>query len=316
MIPETVKPPLRKMRLDWLRMSSEWVGNRSGQPASHACNSFVFIVGCGRSGTTLIGECLRRHQGVEYLFEPYHLWGVVDRRTDVTNLHYDVFPRYFMDGDAATSDAREKLWRLVNWKTSKSADTRIVVEKTPHNVARIGFLEEMIPGSRYIHIVRNGMDVALSISRIATQSKVRITGKPTYNQWWGTDNIRWRTLKAESQSRGLIGDEIFQLETELQRAAFEWVISVEEAKRWQAQLGNRFLEVSYSDLTSDAAGQLRGLATFLGLPVQNEWLEQTSALIRPERHSDVALRLPASLCSRFNHWQSVFGFPGRATPAE
>jgi hypothetical protein len=39
----------------------------------------IFIVGCGGSGTTLLGELLAAHPAVRYLYEPYDLWAVIER---------------------------------------------------------------------------------------------------------------------------------------------------------------------------------------------------------------------------------------------
>lgn len=41
-----------------------------------------FIIGCGRSGTTILGTILEQHPSICYLLEPYHLWAAIDPRTD------------------------------------------------------------------------------------------------------------------------------------------------------------------------------------------------------------------------------------------
>jgi hypothetical protein len=43
----------------------------------------VFIIGCGRSGTTILGATLAQHQLVTYLNEPCHLWFSAYPETDI-----------------------------------------------------------------------------------------------------------------------------------------------------------------------------------------------------------------------------------------
>ena len=37
----------------------------------------IFIIGCGRSGTTLLGELFAMHPGVSYICERYDLWAAI-----------------------------------------------------------------------------------------------------------------------------------------------------------------------------------------------------------------------------------------------
>ncbi|MCH8320436.1 MAG: sulfotransferase, partial [Acidobacteria bacterium] len=37
-------------------------------------NRLAFITGCGRSGTTILGEILSHHEGVQYLNDRFDLW--------------------------------------------------------------------------------------------------------------------------------------------------------------------------------------------------------------------------------------------------
>ena len=43
----------------------------------------VFIIGCGRSGTTILGETLSRHSKVTYLNERRDLWFSAYPETDI-----------------------------------------------------------------------------------------------------------------------------------------------------------------------------------------------------------------------------------------
>src|SRR5215212_6691597 len=43
----------------------------------------VFILGCGRSGTTIFGAALSKHKSITYLNEPRHLWFAAYPETDI-----------------------------------------------------------------------------------------------------------------------------------------------------------------------------------------------------------------------------------------
>jgi hypothetical protein len=280
-------------------------------PAPAEITPPAFIVGCGRSGTTILGKLFTEHPEVTYLREPYHLWAAVDRRADVTGLHV-VTPdvRFFLDEGDRTEEAQRRFDRLI--PGAARPGTR-VIEKTPHNAARIGWLEALAPGARYVHIARNGLSVAKSIDGIATTSSYRMAFKPRYNQWWGTDESKWRALAAEGPPRGYYPDEVSLLSTHAQRAAYEWLCSLGEVDRHRDGLGERLLEITYTGLTGEPEATLRALCGHLGIGCPEQWLAGAVAKVRPERVAgDFEVRLPPAMRGAFDAYQARHGFEGRA----
>lgn len=308
--PAPLMPYLRTMKLAMLRARAERAARRPGpDPSSEPPPGF--IVGCGRSGTTILGKVFMTHPQVRYLFEPYHLWASIDRRTDVTNLHYPADGLFIMRGEHASPGARDRFARLV---LGARGDRRIVVEKTPHNIARIGFLEALSPpGARYVHIVRSGLDAARSIDRLATVSGYKMAGKPRYNQWWGVDHRKWSALARDGAAAGYFPDEVPRLRTHAQRGAYEWLVSLGEAERWRPVLGPRLCEITYADLTSDPRGTLARLCAFLGVDGEETWLAAAAGMVEAERKNrGEPLRLPPGMRERFNAWMTRYAFEGRA----
>ena len=271
-----------------------------------------FILGCGRSGTTIFGSLFQLHPSVCYFHEPYHLWAAVERQTDVTNLHYVVKGRYFLDATDCNLDTLERFRKVFGCGYIKSKQ-EILLEKTPHNIARIGFLEALTEDARYIHIVRNGIDVASSIGRIGRVSSYRIMGKPYYNQWWGNHNNRWLRLREEGSTRGYFPSEVCLLESDIQKGAYEWLVSLGEAERWRRILKGRFYELTYDRFTDETRDVLMELCEFLELNCMDEWLDNAVSLVSGRQHaSDTVITLPPQMCSKFNEYQQLFGFSGRA----
>lgn len=273
-----------------------------------------FVVGCGRSGTTVLGDVIGRHPGAEYLFEPYHLWWAIDERLDVNGLYSGRAGRWFFDAADATEEMEGRFRRVMG---SVGRPGAMLVEKTPHNVARIGLLERLAPGSQYVHIVRNGLSVVESIERLATMQPYRLAFMSDYNQWWGTRGAKWEALSAEGHDRGYFGEEVGQLRTDAQRGAYEWIVSIGEADRWREALGERLLEVTYTELTERPREVLERVREHLGLGREETWLAEGAGMLMPERAAkDVECRLPRRLCERFNELQARWGFAGRAEVLE
>ena len=310
---DAIKPYLRPIK----QASQRWRANRmAARPSVHDVNPSPppagFIVGCGRSGTTILGKMLSPHPEICYLFEPYHIWAAIDQRTDVTNLHYTVDGLFIMDAALATPEARRRFNRVVYGERAMSGRP-IVIEKTPHNVARIGYLDALSPGAKYLHIVRSGIDIARSIERLATRSEYKMVHKPAYNQWWGLDSAKWRALSRDGVAAGYLSDEVPLLQSHAQRGAYEWLVSLGEADRWRGILGPRLMEITYPQLTSDARGTLIRICEFFGASAPTPWLARASAMIENERRNKGdALRLPPVMRGRFNELMARYGFEGRA----
>jgi len=123
----------------------------------------VYIVGCGRSGTTLLGRLLGRHRDVLFLNEPRNLWRRVYLRTDIWSpLSLLARGRLQIDAAAASKARCNRYRRLLENAASRAAKSHIV-EKTPINVFRLPFLHALTPDSRVLFLGRHPCAVASSI---------------------------------------------------------------------------------------------------------------------------------------------------------
>jgi len=113
----------------------------------------ILVIGSPRSGTTLLAEVLQHHPDLAYVEEPRLTWRLGnDRKSDMLR----------------PSDARPPVRagiRKAFAEMVRAAGRTRLLEKTPSNSLRLGFVDRIFPDARYVHIIRNGLDSVLSIRR-------------------------------------------------------------------------------------------------------------------------------------------------------
>ncbi len=272
----------------------------------------VFIVGCGRSGTTLLGELIARHPRVKFICEPYDLWAAVHPATDFLQIYRHGEHHCMLDSRAVTRETRIRFQRVMSPRRGFT-----LVEKSPVNALRLGFLDAIAPSARFVHIVRDGVEVAQSIERKASGAR-RMAFGPPLNNWWGISGAKWTALVRDGREAGYYAGEIRHLTADDQRGAYEWLVSVREINAWQSRLGPRLLELRLEDLISEPRKQLKSVVDWLGLlPSDEGWLDEAIQLVRPISNDyKTELTLPGQMRADFNELQESYHFKGRAISEE
>ncbi len=114
----------------------------------------AFIVGSPRSGTTILGNILEAHPMVAHLYEPYYIW-------------------YYHAKDLSTDcirpediGAAEQQWIRKQFERFAAGMGRtLVVDKSPELSLNLPIVQAVFPDAKFIHILRDGRDVVLSIKK-------------------------------------------------------------------------------------------------------------------------------------------------------
>jgi hypothetical protein len=116
--------------------------------------SFVFIVGSPRSGTTIFGELLDQHPQLSQWYEPYFVW---DR-------YFRLAPHDERTVEDATARVKQQIFRDFD-RYRKNKKCLVLIDKSPRNSLKIPFILEIFPRARFVHLLRDGRDVTLSIHK-------------------------------------------------------------------------------------------------------------------------------------------------------
>ena len=210
---------------------------------------FPFIVGCARSGTTLLRVMLASGGQIAIPGESFFIpkaaadaAGGFDVERFLTGLDATRhgYVRWDVDHDAIRArvratpvpDLAEAIRRVFETYAASRGLTRYA-DKTPHYTSYVPLLAALFPEARFVHLVRDGRDVA--------SAYVDATFGPT-------------TLSS---------------------AAWVWRTQVTRAPEAGAVLGpERYLEVRYEELVADPEPTLRRVCSHIELPFD-------PAMVRP-----------------------------------
>jgi sulfotransferase family protein len=218
-------------------------------------NPYVFIVGCPRSGTTLVRRVVDAHPDVAILHAETH-WipelfrarsgmreEVVTERLVPILLAHPKFAKLGFDADDLRRLASRRRARTYAEFVTALFDaygaargTRLVGDKTPGHAREIALLHRLWPQARFVHLIRDGRDVCLSA-------------------------LGWERKAADFERRFPTWRE-----DRVTTAALWWRWHVESAREQRARLGPElYYELRYEDLVADPESRCRRLCDFLGI---------------------------------------------------
>lgn len=219
-----------------------------------------FIVGCVRSGTTMLRNLLRKHPNLACpeethfyrIAEPFgtkaFLSWVTNNQTLVHHREIDQIKESEFAELLAQSTSRADLYRryMATFVQRQKPAARRWFDKTPQNVFGVAIAANEIPDARFVHIVRDPVNVVSSL-RIG------------------------KVLKIE----------------ELEGACSYWNESAAILKTLGCAYPDRLLEVRYEDLVARPQEFLERIIAFVGDAYDPEWFADINTPAVDHRDSGV-----------------------------
>lgn len=133
-------------------MATDFTTTAAANDASHdVLHRPVVIIGAPRSGTSLLTRTLGSHPAVLLLMEPRLVWRFGnDAKSDM------------LSPDDARPEIIEHIRNTFADRVRAASKSRLV-EKTPANALRPGFVDRVLPDARFIHIIRDPVQSVLAI---------------------------------------------------------------------------------------------------------------------------------------------------------
>lgn len=196
----------------------------------------VFIVGMGRSGTTLLSMMLNSHSMIAIAPETHYFarflnsrrYGLTDElQTVISDLQIDP-EQFFSKIEKLDNHSHAAVFQLMLTMYAESRNKMIWGEKTPHHLLFVPEIKRYFPSSKIIHIVRDPRDVSLSLR-----------------------NVPW--------NKGSILNH-----------ATSWNAFMRLSDVYKSRYQSDFLEVKYENLVKDPQQVLAEITDFLGVPFESQ----------------------------------------------
>lgn len=223
----------------------------------------IFVIGCARSGTTLLQLMLHSHRRIAIPTETRFLLPAYEARRDFGALTEEANRRALAEwitGRKITKfhdlglDTGEVVDEIVAGPPTLGSALGIVFgayarrfgkprwgDKRPAYIKYVDVLRRMWPNAQFVHLIRDGRDCAASLKEVS---------------WYKLD---------------------------VYHALATWWEAIDDGRRLAAELGpDGYYELRYERLVSEPETQLRGLCAFLGEDFD-------PAMTRPQRIAELTL---------------------------
>jgi hypothetical protein len=227
-------------------------------PEAPAGNPYVFIVGCARSGTTLLERMVDAHPDIAITHQWHGIHRPFEKRKGMSAeglvrpkliSHLEKLPWFTRMGLS-----QERLVKLMgngqrvhysDFVTGifdlygKAQGKPLVGDKTPNYIRKMRTLHAIWPNARFVHLIRDGRDVCLSVANWPDGASQ--PDKPGSFATWSEDPVS--------------------------TTAFWWELNVRLGREAGGRLGPElYYEVPYEPLVSRPSEQCAALCGFLDLP--------------------------------------------------
>jgi hypothetical protein len=251
-------------------------------PQLRSVDKPVFILGTGRSGSTILGKLLSIHPWVSFLNEPKALWHAIHPEEDLIGSYSRGPARYRLGADDVTPALRQAALRLYGYSLALTGSRRIV-DKYPEMIFRVPFVRALFPDARLIFLVRDGWDAIHSIAAWSRREGEHV-GQERHD-WWGVEKRKWQLLVREIVNPDpTFSDAIDEITTSARHedmGAVEWIATMREGLQLMQSTPEMVYQVRFERLIASPEPTLKDLLEFCELPEDPVLLRYAQRVVTP-----------------------------------
>ena len=223
----------------------------------------IFIIGCGRSGTTVLGNTISYHHEIKYLNEPRKIWHKAYPEFNIWKQNVTK-PKLRIQKEDICPKKTNQL-KTIFFKEQVISNSKILLEKLPINCFRLNFLHQSFPNAKYIYLTRNGLEVSYSISK-----KI--------------EKENWYTGEKENLLINLAHEGKIKFPVNInnqEKGMLEWRLSMEYSHKFFKHFNSKnYLHFSYENFIKEPKIILKKIFDFLELTFSDELIVRATKNIR------------------------------------
>jgi hypothetical protein len=263
-------------------------------------NKGFFLVGTGRCGTTMFRKLLSFHPDL-YLPKETHWIPILYNSFGLQKVpHVEIFrfldQVYMAKGRTAIDRIlktegldKNKFRKALTARLSPSGEDTIAGfmnafysfiaerngaslwgDKTPDYGLCMSTLQTIWPDAKFVHIYRDGRDVAISMSKVLS---FRLLAAWEINHWYAIAYNKQYELRMSAAMSSLPIEKFFELWKSRVSRIFD------ERDRLRKE---NYMEIRYENLLGNPLETLTSVSNFLNLPERKNWMNEAAATIRSD----------------------------------
>ena len=234
-------------------------------PKLKAVTEPIFIVGTGRSGTTILGVVMSIHKQIGFLNEPKATWAGLYNGEDLIGSYNQNNCKFRLGQSDVNEQLKIDTHKVFGGFLRISGSARLL-DKYPELVFRIEFVRSIFPDARFLFLSRSGIKTCGSIA--GWSERYGRYGRSGVQDWWGLNDRKWLLLVEQlvPEHQDLL-EHIKEIRTlnNQGRAAVEWVVNTRNGINLCQGHDPNIMHIPYEELCSNPKNWAILIQKFLNL---------------------------------------------------